>query len=84
MYNPEFFEPMNNAAIKEEEIVEKPCYENIEAPTPQLLNNYSQSQSDNNDFPPQDNFQQGDQTTPSEAPCYSPQENNTLNVCGVF
>ena len=76
---PEYVEPINDAPPKEEEVVTKPCNDDVDAPTPQLLSNYSQSQSENNDFPSHDNYQQREQTIPSEVPYYSPQANNNYN-----
>ena len=56
------FNPINNVPPKEEVVTEKPYYDDASAPTAQLLNNYNQSQSDNNALPSKDNLPQGNQT----------------------
>ena len=82
--NPEYSNFINNVPPKEEVVTEKPYYDDVSAPTAQLLNNYNQSQSDNNDLPSQNNLQQGDQTIPPIIPYYPPQVNNNYNYYNQY
>jgi membrane protein implicated in regulation of membrane protease activity len=70
----------NNVPPKEEIVTEKPYYDDASAPTAQLLNNYNQSQSDNNALPSKDNLPQGNQTFSSEVPYYSSQAINNNSI----
>ena len=74
-YNPEYVDPINDGSTKDE-VPEKPYYDDAEAPMPQMVNNYNQPQSYNNDLPSQENIQQGSQTNTAEGPYYSSQVNN--------
>lgn len=74
-FNPEYVDPINDGSTKEE-VPEKPYYDDVEAPMPQMVNNYNQPQSYNNDLPSQDNIQQGSQTNTTEGPYYSSQASN--------
>ena len=80
--NPEYSNFINKVPPKEEVVTEKPYYDDVSAPTAQLLNNYNQSQSDNNDLPSKDNLPQGNQTISSEVPFYSSQaiNNNSYEI----
>ena len=74
-FNPEYVDPINDGSTKEE-VPEKPYYDDVEAPMPQMVNNYNQPPSYNNDLPSQDNIQQGSQTNTTEGPYYSSQASN--------
>ena len=74
-FNPEYVDPINDGSTKEE-IPEKPYYDDVEAPMPQMVNNYNQPQSYNNDLPSQDDIQHGSQTNTTEGPYYSSQASN--------
>ena len=78
-YNPEYSDPINDAPPKEEVVTEKPYYDDVSAPAPQMVNNYNQPPNYNNDLPSQNNLQQGDQTIPPIIPYYPPQVNNNYN-----
>ena len=60
---------MNDIPNKEE-ITEKPNCDDDSAPTPQMVNNYNPPPSYNEDFPSEENLQQGNQTIPVERPYY--------------
>ena len=72
--------PINNVPTKEAVVTEKPYYDDASAPTAQLLNNYNQSQNDNNALPSKDNLPQGNQTISSEVPYYSSQAINNNSI----
>ena len=74
-FNPEYVDPINDGSTKEE-VPEKPYYDDVEAPMPQMVNNYNQPQGYNNDLPSQDNIQHGSQTNTTEGPYYSSQASN--------
>ena len=63
--NPGYSDPINNTPSSEEIVTEKPYFDDASAPTPQMLNNLNQPQSNNNVLSSQDNLQQGNQTTTS-------------------
>ena len=78
-YNPEYSAPINDGSTNNEEVTEKPYYDDVSAPTPQMVNNYNQPPIYNNDLPSKDVLQEGDQTISPDVPYSSSQTNNNYN-----
>ena len=76
-YNPEYVDPINDGSTKDD-VPEKPYYDDVEAPIPQMVNNYNQPQPQyyNNDIPPQNDIQQGSITNTTDGPYNSSQASN--------
>ena len=78
-YNPEYSAPINDGSTNNEEVPEKPYYDDVSAPTPQMVNNYNQPPIYNKDLPSKDDLQEGDQTISPDVPYSSSQTNNNYN-----
>ena len=75
-FNPGYIDPINDGSTKDD-VPEKPYYDDVEAPMPQMVNNYNQPQIYNNeDLPSQDNIQQGSISNTTEGPYNSSQASN--------
>ena len=74
-YNPGYSDPINDATSQEGVVTEKPYYDEVSAPAPQLYNN-NPPQNYNNDIPSKEEIQQGSQQNSSDVPYYSTQGNN--------